>query len=863
MKKNAKKELLKEKIFKISNSKEQYSQKYCKNNSTGNVKSKKSLMKRSSRNEDSKYKNKDNKKETINDLSKKKDIKKIINKPSIPMLYSKKKAQSNNNINSSTKKAQLNNNINYSKKKAPSININNCLVNTIKKTHLSCTQERIYKYINKLPNKPRNIEKKNSVFNDLSKCPDIDLEIEKELENEEEDHIHIPHMSSKKKINYFFDLQKSEMKGRNETNISRDFSIKMNDTIDKNKNRFVIFPKSIYDRRFQFENICKMHNKHSERAKTQKKIDKNKEDKSFRHYYINKMNSFIIKNNFKEKLFNRNKKESLFEYNNLLISKTNLNYKICGINNNNNNDLKSKTIEYDLTNSNGEYKKTHGNKNINISFIDNPNLKNINENNNNAINENINDLISEKETIDSPENISDREEEEKLSLPIHKNNYFFIIERKRYAQKLERNHKKQLSPKQNLYFNISDLGSTDENCYAHKTNISVNYTNIKSSSKDNNISNYKENINRFKNLTSEKKLPLSLLLSPSQRNNLFKQTNSIIKKVNENIYNTKINNNNFELNTIQINLSYFLLKKTGKIAKIKILIKNFLDIKSLIKLSSLNKKYYINFRHFLFEFLFSECFESAEKRKFERKAINSIFQYSSKNLKNKADLKNIYSNCRIKSKYESNILKDLTRTFPKDKSFSKESKNYKKLYNILVSYSNYNKNIGYTQGMNFLGAISIYLFESEEKSFLFLDSLINRFELYNFFGIDTKNKLISKLVNYSNILHKYIPEIISYLDKQQISHDFFSTGWILTLFSNSMKREFLITSWAFMIIFGWKFFYSFVIQVLINYKEDIFNTNVNKLCIKMKGILSDNKFDKEYNNIIKKTLHFMNNNIIL
>ena len=829
MKKNTKKELLKEKIFNISKSKENYSKKYCKNNSAGNVKSQKSLMKKSSKNIDIKIKNKDNKKETINDLNKKKAINKIVHRPSIPMLYSKKKPQSNNNIN-------------------------NRLINTIKKTHSSCTQQRIYKYINKLPNKTRNIEKKKSVFNDLPKCPDIDLEIEKELENEEEEHIHIPHMSSKKKINYFFDLQKSEIKGRNETNISGDFSIKMNDTIDKNKNRFVIFPKSIYNRRFLCENINKINNKHSERAKTQKKIENNKKDKSLRHYYINRMNSFIVKNNFRERYNNKNKKESLFENSNFMISNKNLDSI-------HNNDLKSKTIEYDLTNSNDEHKQNHINKNINISFIDNPNI-NKNENNNNIIIENINlDLISEKETIDSPENISDREEEEKLSIPIHKNNYFFIVERKRCHQKLDRNHKNHMSPKQNLYFNISDLGSTDENCYAHKTNISVNYTNIKSNSKDNNISNYKENINRFKNLTSAKKFPLSLLLSPSQRNNLFKQTNSIIKKVNENISNTRINNNNLDLNKIQINLNYFFLNKTEEIVKIKIHIEKFLDIKSLIKLSSINKKYYINFRHFLFEFLFSECFESSKKRNFEMKAINSIFQYSSKNLK--TDLKNIYNNCRIKSKYESNILKDLTRTFPKDKSFSKESKNYKKLYNILVSYSNYNKNIGYTQGMNFLGAISIYLFESEEKSFLFLDSLINKFELYNFFGIDTKNKLISKLVNYSNILHKYIPEIISYLDKQQISHDFFSTGWILTLFSNSMKRENLITSWAFMIIFGWKFFYSFVIQVLINYKEDIFNTNVNNLCIKMKGILCDNRFDQEYNNIIKKTFHFMNNNIVL
>ena len=78
-----------------------------------------------------------------------------------------------------------------------------------------------------------------------------------------------------------------------------------------------------------------------------------------------------------------------------------------------------------------------------------------------------------------------------------------------------------------------------------------------------------------------------------------------------------------------------------------------------------------------------------------------------------------------------------------------------------------------------------------------------------------------------------------------------------------MKKECLITSWAFMIIFGWKFFYSFVIQILIWYKKDIFNSNINELCYKMKGILSDDKFYLNYNNIIKNTFIFMLNNIIL
>jgi hypothetical protein len=285
-----------------------------------------------------------------------------------------------------------------------------------------------------------------------------------------------------------------------------------------------------------------------------------------------------------------------------------------------------------------------------------------------------------------------------------------------------------------------------------------------------------------------------------------------------------------------------------------------------LKLSSLNKIFYKNYRLFLYKCLYNKSLASnksiQEKNTYIMKIINSSFQYSSKNLNNIKELKDIYKKYKIKSKYDIEIIRDLTRTYPNDNSFSKDSKNYKKLYNILTCYSNYNKSIGYTQGLNFIGANIIYIFESEEKCFLFLDSLINRFELDNIFGINNK-KLITKLIFYSNVLNKYIPDIISFFNKLNINHDFFSTGWILTLFSNSMKKECLITSWAFMIIFGWKFFYSFVIQILIWYKKDIFSSNLNELCYKMKSILSDDKFYLNYNNIIKNTFIFMLNNIIL
>ena len=180
----------------------------------------------------------------------------------------------------------------------------------------------------------------------------------------------------------------------------------------------------------------------------------------------------------------------------------------------------------------------------------------------------------------------------------------------------------------------------------------------------------------------------------------------------------------------------------------------------------------------------------------------------------------------------------------------------------MISYSNYNKNIGYAQGLNFLAASCIYLFKNEEKLFIFLDGIINRFELNNLLCINNQ-KLPKKLKYFSKILNKFCPEFVNHLSSKFVNHEFFTTGWLLTLFSNSMERNKLFICWCFMVIFGWKFFYSFVIQLLLFYKDTLLKINESKLSIKMKGILKGKQFIKDFNEIVKKTLTFMSNNIAL
>ena len=819
-----------------------------KNYSNKTKKPQKNIISKIVKKED-KTKNNDINNHSLTDWNKKKLNNKIIKKiPPVPNLYLKKKVQ------------QI---------------INNNLIYLVKKKNLSCTQEGIDKYTKKIAyDSKNNVSKKKIISNDISKCPDIDLEIEKDFANDDEEtiHVHVPNMTDKKKFNYFFELQKTEIKNNIMKKVSIDINKKINDIKEKNKNRFPLFSRANNVKKCQNDSWKKIYKyKKNIRAKTEKKKDENKENHNFNHNYkinLNIKNNFINDDNSylpfkqyrKQKHIQNIKKDSdLNKFSNFInpIKKIN-NLENKNINKKIENDIISKTIEYNLLNSPSKEEKTHINKNINISFVD----TNFKENNisNDILNPKI---LSGKEKIDSPENITDWEED-KFSLSIHKINHFFIEERKKGQKKFERNSKYNnnnnnrnycfLSPNQNLNF---EMDSTDENYYVHQANISANYLNT--STKDN-IPTYKNNMNRLKDLTTERKAPLPLFLSPAKKNNLYPESKNIKNKIINNL-NIKKNNLSFGNNKNKTIFNDSLMNE--KIIKY---ISNYLDIKSLIKLSSLNKKYYLKFRNYLYEYLQNNSINpninNNERQNFIMKIIHSIFKYSTIKYKNKKELKAFYNNYKVKSKYDIDIKKDLTRTFPQDKSFSKDSINSKKLYNILSSYSNYNRYIGYAQGLNFIGAISLSIFKSEEYSFLFLDSLINKFKLDNYIGIDNKN-LIIKLTKYSNILNKYVPDIISYLDRQQINHGFFSTRWILTLFSNSMEKKCLITSWAFMIIFGWKFYYSLVIQILIYYKTDIFNTKVNELCFKMKNILSNEKFLLNYNNIIKETFSFMNKNIIL
>ena len=341
--------------------------------------------------------------------------------------------------------------------------------------------------------------------------------------------------------------------------------------------------------------------------------------------------------------------------------------------------------------------------------------------------------------------------------------------------------------------------------------------------------------------------------------NPIKSSSKIIKRKNINY------NDSFKFNgsCSPINQFNLLLKMPKKVYST---IFKYFDLKSLNTVCLLNKKY-------------NNCFKKIKNTQI-RKFVNklggipynknsniikkSLFKYSDLSKLSQPILQKKYLDLLYEDNFADNdIKKDLTRTYPDDELFKKGNAYYNKLYHLLTVYANYNQNIKYAQGLNFLAANTIYYFEKEIDEFVFLDGLIHKFELQNLLGCS--NYLNEKLESLNIYIKKKCPNTCKYFDEMGLNYSFFTTNWVVTLFSNSMSKNHLSLIWDYMIIYGWKFFNCFIVAVLNLYENKIIRVEQNQLMALMKNILKNEDFCSDFSKIIENTFYFIDNekNILL
>ena len=291
------------------------------------------------------------------------------------------------------------------------------------------------------------------------------------------------------------------------------------------------------------------------------------------------------------------------------------------------------------------------------------------------------------------------------------------------------------------------------------------------------------------------------------------------------------------------------------------------DNNLLNKFCLLSKNIYKKIKPLIYQRISSIIFKYNENnntknkiKKYLMKNNSSLMKLSSTILHKKyTDL--IFEN---NNKYDVDIRKDLTRTFPDNILFKYGNTYYNKLYHILTAYSNFNKNIGYIQGLNFLAANIIYFFEDEIDEFVFLDAIIHKFDFNKILDKNLNNNFfVKKLEKINLLLMNKLPKLNKFLSNIKLNFDFFITNWILTLFSDSIDTEYLTIIWDFMGIFGWKFFEYFVLNVFILCENSILNSTQNNLTYIKKNIFRNENFKKNFNILIKDTVHSLINDEII
>ena len=150
--------------------------------------------------------------------------------------------------------------------------------------------------------------------------------------------------------------------------------------------------------------------------------------------------------------------------------------------------------------------------------------------------------------------------------------------------------------------------------------------------------------------------------------------------------------------------------------------------------------------------------------------------------------------------------------------------------------------------MNFLSATILSFYKREIDSFVFLDGMVT---YYNIDKIMCEDNL-----NYFNKIMKELEiflrssTTLQHLKMNNINHDYFTTGWILTLFSNSIEnKEYIYYIWECMFLLGWKFIYCFIYAIFEHFKEKVKISPINTICSNIKTFCRSKEFQTNFWNI--------------
>lgn len=179
---------------------------------------------------------------------------------------------------------------------------------------------------------------------------------------------------------------------------------------------------------------------------------------------------------------------------------------------------------------------------------------------------------------------------------------------------------------------------------------------------------------------------------------------------------------------------------------------------------------------------------------------------------NSMKLKDYFINTKdFKSDFEKLIKRDLSRT-----SFVKNSAVKEKiddLFAIIKTYSLYDTEVGYTQGMAFITVPLLMNMESNE-AFCMLVRLMFTYGFRDFY-LPEMPGLHLKIYQFDRLLEDKLPELSMHLKNQNIKSSMYAIQWFLTLFAYKFPLEMVLRIYDVVIAEGLESILKFALNLMI------------------------------------------------
>jgi len=157
------------------------------------------------------------------------------------------------------------------------------------------------------------------------------------------------------------------------------------------------------------------------------------------------------------------------------------------------------------------------------------------------------------------------------------------------------------------------------------------------------------------------------------------------------------------------------------------------------------------------------------------------------------------------------------------------------LMRVLDAVCNCNRDVGYCQGMNYIGGFLIQLLPSEEDSFWILQALLKNYRVKNMFmpGLE---QLKMQCFQLDCLMQHYLPQVRQRLKECGISTEMYSAKWFLTLMTYELPSQMLMKVWDLFFLKGWKIFFKVILALLTTFKESILTSDFASIPHLLKGI---------------------------